>query len=462
MHRALGLLGLGVVVAAGCYNSGGGADPDDKKPYFPVGVAVSDSGNWLFVASSNFDLRYNAGTVLALDVRKIADRARACAVKLAVNEGDPCKGGETSIDGRDTWDYFAGASVRIGAFAADMTATQRHDAAGAIVAGAGRLLLPVRGDASVTAIDYDETASGITLRCAGSTQQFGGRCASGWRLGTDAGKSDRGLVLEGEPFGIAVPSWIDPNSESGKVGGIAAVVHQSSGNVSLFVDATSQGQPPPGSLAYVLTGLAGGGTSIASLDELGGFPRFLVTNRTQSNALVVQFFPDPQKKRSAVVLADVVPITPQASGYDTRGVVVDPPNAGETRPTRVFLTNRTPAALVVGQVDPTSHKLSFYENLALPVGPSRITRAVIDGKTMILAASFDARSIVVYDPDARRITNVTRTHRGPYAMTVDSAKKLAFTCNFTDNTVQVVELDSSKPGYQRVIYSVGVPSGPTR
>lgn len=459
LRRALSPLGLGIVVAAGCYNPGEGADPDDLHPYFPVGLAVSDSGRWLFVANSNFDLKYNAGTVLALDLAKIKDEARKCGEKLRANPTDACKYG---VDTKD----FAAASVRIGAFAADMRATARHAAgSGAIVPNAGRLLLPVRGDASLTAIDFDESESGVTLRCSGSPQPFGGRCSGNWLLGTDPAKSDRVIALEGEPFSLAIPEWTDSATEPGKSGGIAAVVHQSSGNVSLFVQATTDGSPPPGRLAYILGGLAGGGTAIAALDNAGGYPRFLVTNRTQSNALVVQFFPDPQPGRSALVLTDVVPISPQATGFDTRGVVVDPPATGETRPTRVFLTNRTPAALVVGQVDPETKKLSFYENVALPVGPSRITRASIDGKTLILATSFDARAVVIYDPDARRITNVVRTDKGPYATTVDPVSKLAFVCNFTDSNIQVIELDpaaAGRPDYQRVIFAVGKPSAPSR
>lgn len=448
---------LALAAAVGCYRSGDGSDPDDAHPYFPVGLAVSDSGKWLFVANSNFDLRYNAGTVQALDLAGIASAARACGEKVAADPNAACHEGVDAAT-------HSKASVRIGAFAADLRQTARYDAAGAAVPGAGRLLLPVRGDASLTAIDFDESAAGLTLRCAGTTATTGTRCAAGWRIGTDAAKSDRGLTLEGEPFGLALPERTAATSaELTRVGGLAAVVHQSSGNVSLFVDVARDGTPPPGKLAYILSGLSAGGTGIAALDAPGGYPRFLVTSRTQSNVLVVQYFPDTEQyARSAMVVTETVPISPQATGFDTRGVVVDPPPAGSARPTRVFLTNRTPAALVVGEVEAATKKLVFFENVPLPVGPSRIVRASIDGKTTLLIASFDAQTLVVYDPDARRVTNVLHTHRGPYAMAVDPVTKLGFVCNFTDSTIQVVELDPSKPAWQRIIYSVGVPSGPTR
>lgn len=453
--RSILFCGLGLAATAGCYNSGAGANPDDRRPYFPVGLTLSASGKWLFVASSNFDLAFNSGTVQALKLdgpTGVVAKAEACRDGVG-----PC-----TIDAST----FAGAGVRIGAFAADMrgvTIRGKDPKLGA------RLLLPVRGDASVTAIDYEEAGEAITLRCAPGAVPgaFGVRCAPGWKLGTDASKSSRGIALEGEPFSLATSEVLDATGASTDT--VAAVVHQSSGNVSLLVNAANEGAPPPGRLAFILGNLASGGTSVAALDlvptDTQQVPRFLVTNRSQSNVLILQYFPDPKPERSGLVLSQIIPISPQASGFDTRGAVVDPPNPGETRPTRVFLTNRTPAALVVGRIDPITRNLGFYENVPLPIGPSRLTRATIDGKTIILAASFDASSVVIYDPDTRRISNVIRTHRGPYAMAVDPVRKLGFICNFTDSTIQVIQLDparASQPDYQRIIFSIGAPSGPAR
>jgi len=459
IRRSLVGFGLGLVALLGCYNSGEGADPDDKRPYYPTGIALSASGKWLFLANSNFDLAYNAGTVQAYDVE---------AIKTAF---DACKAGGS--DCAPDASSFVRASVRIGAFAADMRAIDVRAADGSAVAGRGRLLIPVRGDASLTTVDFIEGAGQITLKCTtgASPNTFGTRCTDEWRLGTEEKKSWRGVKLEGEPFGLAVPEhWpATGDGEPRRSGGIAAVVHQSSGNVSLFVRTAEDTPIPQGKLAHVLGGLAGGGTGIAALDLVRDgerfVPRFLVTNRSQSNVLVVQYVPDPVIERGGLVLSDIVPIAPQASGFDTRGVVVDPPGPGEIRPTRVFLTNRTPAALVVGEIDPVTRKLSFHENFALPIGPSRITRASIDvggvSKTLILAASFDARSIVIFDPDSRRISNVIRTFRGPYAMAIDSPRKLAYIANFTDSSIQVLELEPAA-AVHRITFSVGPPAGPKR
>jgi DNA-binding beta-propeller fold protein YncE len=40
--------------------------------FLPGGLAVDPSGNWLYVVNSNNDLRFNGGTLLALDLQKRA------------------------------------------------------------------------------------------------------------------------------------------------------------------------------------------------------------------------------------------------------------------------------------------------------------------------------------------------------------------------------------------------------
>ncbi len=460
--RSAGGLLLGLLVAhqaIGCYATGDGPAPDDARLYFPTGVAVSPTGNTLFVANSDFDLRFAAGTVQAFDLGLVRAEVARCLTAKTTS----CYGADASP--------FLRASVRIGAFASDLRVIPRLDAAGAQIdaTGAkGRLVLPVRGDATLTLIDYEESAAGVLLRCSrdAAINSKGGTCAPEWRIGREPSNA-RAITLGGEPFGVALPSsFADPGFT--EQGGIAAVVHQSSGDVSLFVGVSAEGSPPTAKLAYALTGLAPAGTGIGPLDILDRTdqprtPRFLVTNRSKSFVQVVQYVRDPGvADRSSLTLVDNVLMPTQASGFDTRGVVVDPPNPGETRPTRVFLTSRSPASIVVGELDGT--RLHFFENVPMPIGPSRITRMVVDEgrgpRTRIVASAFDARSFVVYDPDGRRTSSVVPTHRGPFAFAQDTKNKLAFVANFTDSTVQVIDLDPSHPTYQSVVYSIGIPNGP--
>ena len=56
---------------AGCYSTGEGPSPSVSSLYFPVGLAVSPGGTALYVANSDFDLRFNAGTVAEYDLARI-------------------------------------------------------------------------------------------------------------------------------------------------------------------------------------------------------------------------------------------------------------------------------------------------------------------------------------------------------------------------------------------------------
>ena len=54
-----------------------GSNPPLDRIFLPGGLAVDPEGRWLYVVNSNSDLRYNAGTVVAVDLDKAAaDRRR--------------------------------------------------------------------------------------------------------------------------------------------------------------------------------------------------------------------------------------------------------------------------------------------------------------------------------------------------------------------------------------------------
>jgi len=482
--RLLLAVGLAsVLTQGGCYSSGAGQDPNDNAFYFPVGLAVSPSGNTLFVVNSDFDLRFNAGTLQALDMKAIRAAVDDCIAKPT---GDGCY--DYSTRSTRVLGNTVLASVRIGAFAADVTAVRLYAdkrQVDPLPETKGRVLIPVRGDASLTYVDFTEGDRSITLDCGGGAAKSGSSCTPPFHVGPDANANNRGLTLEGEPFSVSVAKWAPvvpapaddngnpPSGDPRASGGLAAVVHQSTGDVSVIVHAQLAGAPGTPRLAFTLNGLPPGGTSIAALDIVEGVsatrpftPRFIVTNRAQASVSIVSFVRDKAiDDRGFLVLSDVVPINTNSAGWDSRGVVVDPPSEGETRPIRVFLSNRQPASLIIGNIDPVTKRLHFYENVPLPIGPARLTRAVIngvDGKphTRVFVASFDARSLVSYDPDARKVGNVLDVGRGPYALAVAPSKaatekNLGFVANFSDSNIQVIDLDPTSPLFEQVVLTLG-------
>ncbi len=187
------LVGLGAGLSACGLNQEGVPPPRDRIVY-PSSARLDELGRWLYVANSNSDLRYNNGTLVAVDVVAAADdydpqhgkwkvcpRAdyvRSYAVGLA----------DTDVDqdgiGRCCWDYLdrtvldcderkyvhAGSTIEIGSFAAGMEfqptekscfpspATTRHQCLHACAAGAGTG--GVDGSADAGAPDAGTSADG--------------------------------------------------------------------------------------------------------------------------------------------------------------------------------------------------------------------------------------------------------------------------------------------------------------
>lgn len=528
---AVALVAAAGAVADGCYSGTTGSAPNDTAFYYPVGLALSGAvshtssvspsdpstrSSYLFIANSDFDLAFNAGTVAAINLDKVETAARAGESAAASPAGCTDFGCLPEV-GTDATPFIT-KSVRIGAFAADMIVAELYNPIDGTAKGgtslgplSGRIFVPVRGDGALTFIDYTEDPSShaLTLDCGAetATSTYGQTCGTDHHVGNDSTKDNRQIVMDGQPFALAVvtggpsdttigavggdarigenPPAALPASDGYSLGGVLVTADQSTGDVSLFVDALVSGTNPNAvvgqsstyipTLSYSLTGLPTFATAVAPIDFLpptagasGYTPRFLVANRSAATIGVVNLLPDHSDvERSALTLAAPIAITTNAGGTDTRAVVVDPPNAMEARPTRIFLSSRAPASLVVGQIDPSNGAVTFYDNVPLPVGPSRLTRttyAAADGstRTRLFLTSYDAREIVIYDPDAGRIENVIHTGRGPYAFAYDGPRKLAYIANFIDNTVQVIELDdvNHSARFEQIIYTVGLAKGP--
>ncbi|HEY8926675.1 MAG TPA: hypothetical protein VIU64_19965, partial [Polyangia bacterium] len=176
------LAALVVLSSAACSLHQAGVTPPDNRIFFPSGGIVDPDGDWLFVSNSNSDLRYNAGTIVTVDLGKARDAA------------DPMKNGgfiwETCpADPRYVppvaqtpfccWDFLDPTvlncddqalivrdwSVRVGSFAGtpviqrflvanpDFDPNHRDDGVPELIEPADsdrRLFVPVRGDTSIT------------------------------------------------------------------------------------------------------------------------------------------------------------------------------------------------------------------------------------------------------------------------------------------------------------------------
>ena len=389
--RLLGVLGLGGALALrlvpACYSAGDGSAPPDKNLYFPVGLAVSEGGNVLYAANSDFDLQWNGGTLQSYDlhlVRKHTLRA-ICdptdptlpLVRIPSHGGvDPCPGnppvyrddgtggrqplGESCSPPVDSQAYVRDSAV-IGAFATDL---QLWNGGGDTTVSRGRLFVPVRGDASLTWADVPtdvvRDANGsiasappppedpkapyapFTLDCGfrGSDNRCDGAHHAG-NNGNEPGNT-RYVTMPGEPFGMA-------QSEDGS---FVVVTHQTDTKVSLLStgltvtrndNGASSVQSQNPNLQFVLDGLPLGGNGIAAVPHdshsgVGVNQAFLETTRSVAELDLLRLYPDevpvpdggaggatlPSSYRPFLEKESSFSLTANAGGTDSRGIIIDP------------------------------------------------------------------------------------------------------------------------------------------
>jgi hypothetical protein len=408
---------------SGCFPPDEGRNPPLDRLYFPVGVALDTTGDRLYVANSDFDLQFNAGTVQVYNLESL----RAFLPNFEDPEEErPCKGlGEKSdaerllAPGRcGALDPMAPPSgpdilldvVEIGAFAtdviyrADPNANAAGDAGATPVSQPGRLFIPVRGDATMHWIDVNR--GGNELDCGQGGRTFGGTCDDNHRRGDDpVEENTRDYFLPSEPYGIAA----DDNGE------VVVVTHQTDGQLALFVNDWASGAAGGPDLRFVLGGLPSGAVAVASVPEpkivalfdllaaadpnvqpIPHQPSFLVAFRNSTEIRLVRFFPDTggddgaEPPRPFIEASRATNITALSQGFESRGLAIDAAERQNCErqcaegdegclrdcagiPLGVYASNRRPSSLLLGETRPDNSETSsddlprFFD--AVPVSP---------------------------------------------------------------------------------------------
>lgn len=342
--------GAGCLLLAACLSTGEGRPPPLDDFLYPVGLAVSPNGHVLWVANSDFDLAFNGGTILSLDL----DAVRADEAKVRRDPADPtlplaqapvpagaCPSDPPgSIPGSGTLQpatQTCAPPVRTAAYVKDGVVTGAF--ATRLDYRDGRLFVPTRGDTSLLWLDvapdtgdrtlpYSDKRSPYFLGCG---TRSSGHCDDAHRAGVVAESVPNvtNYTLPGEPFGLGFSSDAS----------LALVTHQTSGAVSLFRSGVGSGDRAAPRLEHVLTGVPSGGTDIVEVphdaDAWAGCttacgsvppPTFLTSSRITASLVRLRYLADdsgasPARPVLAAEATTLVGATP--SGFDVRSVVID-------------------------------------------------------------------------------------------------------------------------------------------
>lgn len=415
-----------------------------------------------------------------------------------------------------------------------------------------RLFVPVRGNATLTWARVERDAFGAKPPSDRNAKERYGpfridcgqdrskRCDAVHQIGEDPNEegNTRHLTLPGEPFGATI-------SEDGTS---IVMTHQNTTKATLFSTGLSrtrnEGDRPRPAIEFIVDKVPEGGVGIAGVPHdpdafLGALdlprPAFLQTSRSIPAVTLIRRYSDeeggvrPATPRPFLAVETTFPITASAAGTDSRGIAIDPTprlackarvapvsptmtveerdrqiQACARKPARVFIANRSPASLLVGDVgagegtegayDPD--RLTIHTSVPLSAGPSKVYLAPIvdrDGAyaLRVFVVCFDSATVFVYDPEAGALENVIRVAPGPFAMafdpfsfedvakhaqvpieqaTTDTGEKMelrryrfAYLASFTQSFVQIVDLDNAVPDpatFERVVYTLGHPTNP--
>ncbi|MFP6686437.1 MAG: hypothetical protein VB934_17085 [Polyangiaceae bacterium] len=510
------------LLASGCFTNADGQKPSAEEMFFPTGLAMSFAGRVLYIANSDFDLRYSGGSVLALDLKQLRGDVAPVAAELgAGNSSEVACAAAGRESNANPWlnpgpcsafplAPYVRASALTGAFASGLLHLKDE------ATNRARLFAPVRGDPSVTFFEVEDDSQlgpndepSFLLACDTDDAGF---CGDEHRIGRDPERNLRGVQLPADPIGIA--ATVD--------GRAVVTAHQTEQAASLI---THDFQTTP-QLDYFASNLAAGPTDVttipppamleparsAAADAGLGFhydPGFALTYRETAEISFLRFFSDSGAipPRPFIFRTDTFPITTNLGGYDSRGMAIVDQNrrscesicdgaldclvaCAENNPLDVFIANRTPPSLIIGQIHSVVHRtwvgglsepvvhggaetLTLFDTLPLDFGPSRvITGDIVTPagalEPRVFVVCFDSRLVFAVNPTTRTIESVIRTGRGPHAVLVDTGTdddgtpySLLYVGHFTDSYIGVVDLHQGHPStYGQMIASIGLPTPP--
>jgi len=510
-----------------CTLSQNGVVPPADTFFYPTSAVMSPTdtaGQWLYVANSNADLRFNDGTLVMVAVDQAHDDRTLNAAKWgACPQADYVNPLPRSLAPSCCWDLLDSnilncderqyikpdGTVLIGSFAAQMVWQSYCDDPclnyGTMKAcladpNAGRLLIGVRGDTSLTYVDVlptgqsgnpaphpafhcTDTGPGqlATPALAECDQKVVDTSSS---LSIESGDTQApATALPDEPYALT----LDDDPQTGR--GYLYVGHltgntstQDSGGVSLF-NVSGTGLIAPGGPYPAPTFIAPFGSPFApnSAGQFGVTALSLYAplgvDSTSSKQLFVS-------SRYVPLVTSMVPLGPSVCagddnddvlvpsgntlnsnlvGSEMRGVefIDPPPGSQDSYAQRAYALQRVPPDLVGFDIandyagGPTATPTDVLETCSSPTFLYQHDAG--DGPRLYVNC-FDTGEVYVFDPAGPTLLTTFSVGRGPGGLVFDVARPIAYVIDFSQNDISVVDLAPGSPTQYHLIQRLGFPT----
>jgi DNA-binding beta-propeller fold protein YncE len=475
------LLGVALVLAgAGCGFGESGIAPPADRIFFPAGIAVDPNGEWLYVVNSNSDLRFNAGTVVAVNLAEAAkDRVAAAqspatprcpnSVFVQPENAAPRFCCRDFVDGNivncDERGYVnSAATVRIGSFGGSVVVQPFEGNQ-----SRRRLFVAVRAEPSVTFIDATVSPGAVSLHCAPDGSGANPFCTDDFRIKSAPLPDGTQMTLQEEPH----PMLLDPGLGVlyiGHLGGVDRGKLVARG-VSIIDVCHPDGQVPR--LASILdnalprTG-AIGVTSLTAL-RLGQPDQPLLATSELTADIAELTFITPSQVRCGSPQRDLRLAAGRrfassafgTRGADLRGLVVDPDQDRAWVLHRQYAVRAeyNPPSVVTIDRRPDQRGLPLNQPVGVVEvcnGPNRMVLHDAGRGPRLFVNCFENGQIYVVEPNQLTVDAIIEVGTGPIDFVfAEDNPSLAYVAGFANNNVAVLDLKPGSVTEYRIVQRIG-------
>jgi YVTN family beta-propeller protein len=493
-----------VAIGGGCNFGQSGIAPPTNRIFLPAGIAADPEGDFLYVVNSNSDLRFNAGTVVAVPALKPSDvvaiRALPTTMRCAKTRFSRTESvadtyccvdmiDSNVINCNEPQFVQSDATVQIGSFGgAIQIQSYLRDPSVPNSELVRRLFVAVRAEPSITYVDAtvvqtdltDRNSRKVSMRCTGLSKQDGSVqpihpfCDDNWKVRRRSGDTPGSLDVPEEPHllaydddlkalyvghltvvansqvqggGVSTIDVCNPQSESSvRFAGLARTTFLPE-SLTQAVAALSPGDPgAPGTRVYATARYS---TAISGLvlrpqlDATCGNPLRDLTLVPAESFFSSAFSPRGADIRGILFSAD------RTEAFVLHRNDADTP----TNPAAITVIDRRPLA----DGTPANAPMDILEVCG---GPTAMQMHDAGRGNRIYVTCYDVGQIYVVDPNAVAVTSTIEVGAGPISLVFSPMDpSVGYVASFANSHLSVLDLEPGSPTENHVVMRIGLPHG---